>query len=310
MKQARPSLLVVGSVAYDDIHTATEIGERLLGGSASHFSFSASLVGAHSRVVAVVGDDFDSADLDRLEAVGADLAGVAHKPGASFRWGGRYSEDFTSRETLFTELGVFESFEPELPGDFASEGIVFLANIHPVLQARVLDAVHAPKLVALDTMNLWIESTRAELVAVLPRVDLLFINDEEARLLAGEPNLVRAGERILEMGPRAICLKKGEHGVLLFVEDKVIPLPAYPVRQLVDPTGAGDSFAGGVMGSLALSGELSAENLRKAALAGSVLGSLAVEALGVKGLEGRQPEEFSDRLDDFKALLGISINSH
>jgi sugar/nucleoside kinase (ribokinase family) len=306
MNSTKPSLLLVGSVAYDDIHTATEVGERLLGGSASHFSFSASLVGAHPRVVAVVGDDFDPADLARLESAGADLSGVAHKPGASFRWGGRYSEDFTSRETLFTELGVFESFEPELPGDFADEGIVFLANIHPALQASVLDAVHAPRLVALDTMNLWIENTRPELVAVLPRVDLLFINDEEARLLAGEPNLVRAGEKILEMGPRAICLKKGEHGVLLFIDDKVIPLPGYPVRKLVDPTGAGDSFAGGVMGSLALSDGLGAENLRKAALIGSVLGSLSVEGLGVKGLEGRKPEEFSHRLSDFKALLGIS----
>ena len=306
MSGTQPSLLVVGSVAYDTVRTAYESGEGLLGGSASHFSFSAALTGVTSRLVAVVGDDFESSDLARLEAVGADLAGVAHRPGASFRWGGEYNADFSERETLFTELGVFESFEPELPEDFAREKIVFLANIHPALQAQVLEAVQEPELVALDTMNLWINITPDELKAVLPKVDLLFINDEEARLLGEHHNLVRAGEEILKLGPKAICLKKGEHGVLLFVDGEIIPLPAYPVRKLVDPTGAGDSFAGGVMGVLAKAGTLNAEILRDAALAGSVLGSLAVEGLGVTGLEGRRVAEFTDRLSHFKELLGIS----
>lgn len=309
MNGKQASILVVGSVAYDDLRTSTQSGEGLLGGSASHFSFSAALTGARSRVVAVVGDDFAEADLARLESVGADLAGVAKRPGKSFRWGGEYNEDFSSRETLFTELGVFEDFQPELPGDFADEEIVFLANIHPTLQGQVLDAVHGPRLVALDTMNLWINTTPEEFAAVLPRVDLLFLNDEEARLLGGHSNVVRAGEAILEMGVKNICLKKGEHGVLLFVDGEIIPLPGYPVKELIDPTGAGDSFAGGVMGTLAVAGDLTAGTLREAALAGSVLGSLAVEGLGVKGLEGRSREEFTDRLEHFKALLGISGKS-
>ncbi len=306
MSSKQPSILVVGSVAYDDLRTANQSGEGLLGGSASHFTFSAALAGARSRVVAVVGDDFQEDDLARLKAAGADLAGVVRKPGKSFRWGGEYNEDFSSRRTLFTELGVFEDFQPELPGDYADERILFLANIHPALQTRVLESVHGPKLVALDTMNLWIETTPDELAAALPRVDLLFLNDEEARLLGGHSNLVLAGEEILKMGAKSICLKKGEHGVLLFVDGEIIPLPGYPVKALVDPTGAGDSFAGGVMGSLAEGGELTAAALREAALAGSVLGSLAVEGLGVKGLEGRRKDEFTSRLRHFKALLGIS----
>ncbi len=306
MSGMKPSLLVVGSVAYDTVHTAYESGEGLLGGSASHFSISAALTGVTSRLVAVVGDDFEDDDLARLEAVGADLAGVHRKPGTSFRWGGEYNADFSERETLFTELGVFESFEPELPEAFAREKIVFLANIHPALQAQVLEATEAPDLVALDTMNLWINITPDELKAVLSKVDLLFLNDEEARLLGEHHNLVRAGEKILKLGPKAICLKKGEHGVLLFVDGEIIPLPAYPVRKLVDPTGAGDSFAGGVMGVLAKAGSLNAKSLRNAALAGSVLGSLAVEGLGVTGLEGRKVTEFLDRLSHFKELLGIS----
>ncbi|MBC8366749.1 sugar kinase [bacterium] len=306
MSGMQPSLLVVGSVAYDTVRTAYETGEGLLGGSASHFSFSAALTGVIPRLVAVVGDDFSADDLARLEAVGADLAGVARMSGASFRWGGEYNADFSERETLFTELGVFENFEPVLPGDLAQEKVVFLANIHPVLQGQVLEAVDSPSLVALDTMNLWINITPDELKAVLPNIDLLFINDEEARLLGEHHNLVCAGEEIIKLGPKAICLKKGEHGVLLFVDGEIIPLPAYPVRKLVDPTGAGDSFAGGVMGELAKAGTLNAESLREAALAGTGLGSLAVEGLGVTGLEGRKVEEITDRLSPFKELLGIS----
>jgi len=306
MTAKRPSLMVVGSVAYDDIRTAELSGERLLGGSASHFSFAAALAGAHPRVVAVVGEDFDRSDIELLAAIPADLGGLAIRPGKSFRWGGAYNEDFSERVTLFTELGVFEDFQPELPESFKNEGVIFLANIHPALQGRVLDAARSPRLVALDTMNLWIDLNRAELEAVLPRVDLFFVNEEEARMLSGETNLVLAGEKILEMGPRACCLKKGEHGVLLFVDGQILPLPGFPVRELVDPTGAGDCFAGGVMGCLAASGSLDAKGLREACLAGSVLGSMAVEGLGVTGLKGRSHEEFRDRLAAFKRLLGIS----
>jgi len=281
-------------------------GERLLGGRASHFSFAAALAGALPRLVAVVGDDFDPADRELLASIPADLEGLAVRPGTTFRWGGEYSRDFGLRRTHFTELGVFERFAPRLPESYRDEGVVFLANIHPALQMQVLEAVRAPRLVALDTMNLWIETTRRDLEAALRRVDLLFINDEEARMLSGETDLLRAAEKILGMGPRACCLKKGEHGVLLFVDGRIVPLPAYPVKHLVDPTGAGDSFAGGVMGCLAVAGVLNLENLREAAYEGSVLGSMAVEGLGVAGLKGRSREEFLERLRDFKDLLGVA----
>jgi len=298
-----PSILVVGSLAYDDIRTPTASGERLLGGSASHFSLAASLAGALPRVVAVVGEDFDAADLDMLAALPADLSGVRRLPGPSFRWGGEYSEDLTSRRTLFTELGVFADFQPEIPAELAGSGTVFLANIHPSLQGSVLDALEGPELVALDTMNLWIETTRPELDAVMERCHLLFVNDEEARLLTGQSDLLRAGRELLARGPRALLLKKGEHGVLVFWEDRVYPLPSFPVSGAVDPTGAGDSFAGGVMGHLARAGGLGEDALREAALTGAVMGSLAVEGLGVDGLRGRDSGEAMRRREEFLEIL-------
>ncbi|MDP6418197.1 MAG: PfkB family carbohydrate kinase [Candidatus Krumholzibacteria bacterium] len=298
-------LLVVGSLAYDDIETASEKGEGLLGGSASHFSLAASLAGAIPRIVAVVGEDFAEEDLALLSALPADIEGVERASGETFRWGGVYKEDFSERKTLYTKLGVFENFQAKLPESYRKSETVFLANIHPALQWQVLEQVDHPVLLALDTMNLWIESCPADLKKVIAKVDLLFINDEEARLLSGDNNLVSAGRKLLDMGPSACLLKKGEHGVLLFLGEKVIPFPSFPLADPRDPTGAGDSFAGGVMGFLAREPRLEESCLRPAVLAGSVLGSMAVEGLGVSGLQRKSQAEFRHRLRQFTELLAL-----
>ncbi len=298
-----PELLVVGSLAYDDIETPVASGKRLLGGSLSHFALAASLAGAAPRLVAVVGDDFDEADLSLLEISGADLAGVERRGGATFRWGGKYGENFVGRETLFTELGVFADFNPTLTPEYRDSELIFLANIQPELQSRVLDQAGAPALVALDTMNLWIDCALDDLRAVIKRVDLLFINDEEARQLSGEPSLMRAGEALRAMGPESVLLKKGEHGVLLFTGGQVYPCPGFPVADVVDPTGAGDAFAGGVMGHLAREGRWDAPALRRALLTGSVAGSFAVEGLSVEGLSRRSREDFAQRRRNLEGLL-------
>jgi sugar/nucleoside kinase (ribokinase family) len=298
-----PELLAVGSLAYDDIATPVASGERLLGGSLSHFTLAAALAGAAPHLVAVVGEDFDQSDLDLLAALPSDTSGVERSPGKTFRWGGRYGDNFVGRETLFTELGVFADFTPALTPAFRESELVFLANIQPELQSRVLDEVPAPALVAMDTMNLWIDIALADLQAVVSRVDLLFINDEEARQLSGEASLMRAGRALQAMGPEHVMLKKGEHGVLLFSGETVYPCPSFPVLELVDPTGAGDAFAGGVMGSLAREGRWDLPALRRALLTGSVAGSFAVEGLGVQGLRRRSPEQLIGRREAFQELL-------
>ncbi len=296
-------LLAVGSLAYDDIATPVDSGESLLGGSLSHFALAAALAGAAPRLVAVVGEDFDQADLDMLTALPADTAGVERRPGKTFRWGGRYGDDFVGRETLFTELGVFADFEPALTPAFRDSELVFLANIQPQLQSRVLDETAEPALVALDTMNLWMDVALADLKAVIARVDLLFINDEEARQLSGEASLMRAGRALQTLGPEHVMLKKGEHGVLLFSGEAVYPCSSYPVFDLVDPTGAGDAFAGGVMGSLAREGRWDLPALRRALLTGSVAGSFAVEGLGIQGLRRRSPADLMQRRESLRELL-------
>jgi len=296
-------LLAVGSLAYDDIETPAAAGKDLLGGSLAHFSVAAALAGAVPVLVAVVGEDFRTEDLDLLARLPADLSGVERRPGSSFRWGGRYAPDCAGRETLYTQLGVFADFEPVLgPGHVDCE-LVFLANIQPQLQARVLDAVRGRRLAAMDTMNLWIHSALADLLAVIARIDLLFINDEEARQLTGERSLIRAGAALRALGPRYCIVKKGEHGVLLFAEGAVYPCPAFPVEALVDPTGAGDAFAGGVMGHLAREGRWDLGALRRALLTGSAVASFAVEGLGLAGLARRRPAALAARRRALAALL-------
>ena len=246
------SIVVVGSVAYDTVETPRERRERQLGGSASFFAVAARGRGP-VRCVGVVGDDFREEDLALL-ARHADISGIKRVPGKSFHWSGRYHADLIERDTLATELGVFADFQPDIPSDWRDSEYLFLANIHPALQAGVLDLMRGPRLVALDTMNLWIDTTPDLLRTILARVDVLLVNESEARLLTGYRSLARAAAAIRAMGPARVIVKKGEHGAVFFGRDSVLAVPALILDEVVDPTGAGDCFAGGFMGSLAEAG--------------------------------------------------------
>jgi len=299
------SILVVGSVAYDTIETPREKRERQLGGSASYFAIAA-MGRVPVRCVGVVGDDFRQEDLDLLAARGADVRGIVREPGRSFHWSGRYHDDLIERDTLATELGVFEHFRPEIPADWRSGEYLFLANIHPALQLQVLEAMDGPVLTALDTMNLWIDITPDELRAVLAEVDVLLVNDGEARQLTGRRSLARAAEAIREMGPRRIIVKKGEHGALYFGEDGgVLAVPAMILDQVVDPTGAGDCFAGGFMSSLAAAGATRKSDdapFRQAMIEGTVTASFCPEGFSVEGLLGADEAAYAARR---AALVGM-----
>jgi sugar/nucleoside kinase (ribokinase family) len=299
------SILVVGSVAYDTVETPRERRERQLGGSASFFALAA-LGKVPVRCVGVVGDDFRQEDLDLLASRGADVSGIVRQPGGSFHWSGRYHDDMIERDTLATELGVFADFRPEIPADWAASEYLFLANIHPSLQLQVLEAVTAPKLVALDTMNLWIDTTRRELEDVLSRVDLLMVNDGEARLLTGERSLARAARVIRDMGPARVIVKKGEHGALYFGPGGVLAVPALILDDVVDPTGAGDSFAGGFMRSIALAGadRCSQDGVfRQAMLDGTATASFCPEGFSVEGLLAIDDERYEERLGRLRDMM-------
>jgi sugar/nucleoside kinase (ribokinase family) len=270
------SLLVVGSVALDSLETPFGRREDVLGGSASYFSTAASFF-APSRVVAVVGDDFPQAHVDFLASRGVDLAGLVRQPGRTFRWKGRYELDLNTAHTLDTQLNVFAEWKPDLPEAYRDSEYVFLGNIHPELQLAVLDQVRSPRFVGLDTMNFWIGGQRDALARVLKRVDMLFVNDAEARQLADEHNVVKAARRILGMGPRAVVVKRGEYGALFFSGEEVFAASAMPLASVFDPTGAGDSFAGGFMGYVARARREDAGTLRRAIVVGSILASFAVE---------------------------------
>ncbi len=299
------SLLVVGSVAIDTLETPRGRAPDVLGGAATYFAVAASFF-TPVRLVAVVGEDFPRAELDWLGRRGIDLAGVEIRPGRSLRWTGRYHEDMNVRDTLSFEANVFEHFSPELPAAYRDSPFVFLANIAPALQARVLDQVK-PRLVGADTMNLWIETARGELDALLRRVPLLMINDEEARLLSGERNMVRAARRILAMGPSSVMIKRGEYGVMYFSGESVFAVPAYPLEEVFDPTGAGDTFAGGVMGYLASSQDLSPAGLRRAIVYGSVLASFTVEAFSLERLRNLTREDIDRRYRQFISLTAFDV---
>jgi len=264
------SLLVVGSVGLDTVETRAGKRADVLGGAASYFSLAASFL-APVRLVAVVGTDFPDAHTALLEQHHVDLAGLERVAGRTFRWSGVYARDFSTRTTLDTQLNVFQDFRPKLPPAWASSEYVFLANIDPVLQLAVLEQAGRPKFVACDTMNFWIEGKRRELLALLERVDMLLLNDEEARQLSGEANLPAAARAIRKLGPRAVVIKRGDAGALLFHEAGVFAAPAFPIEDVVDPTGAGDSFAGGFMGWLAREGDASPATIRTAMILGSVL---------------------------------------
>jgi sugar/nucleoside kinase (ribokinase family) len=273
----------------------------LLGGSGTFFSLAASPF-TKTSLVAVVGEDFAKDDVELLASHGVDLTGLATAPGRTFRWGGRYHEDMNGRDTLFTELNVFETFAPELTASQREAPFVFLGNIQPKLQDHVLEQVHAPRFVAADTMNLWIDTARPELCEVLRRVDALFVNDEEARMLTKKRSVVLAAREIQEMGPTMVVIKRGEHGAIIFNEDDIFYVPAYPLEKVVDPTGAGDSFAGAFVGYLASTGDLSLENVRRAGVVGSLMASFCVEGYGVERIKRIGKDAVRDRYKAFTEL--------
>jgi sugar/nucleoside kinase (ribokinase family) len=295
------SLLAVGSIALDSVETPFGRRQDVLGGSATYFSTAASFFGP-VRLVATVGDDFPDEHVRFLSARGVDLEGLERRAGRTFRWKGRYEFDLNTAHTLETQLNVFGDFDPELPAAYRDSRYVFLGNIDPDLQRRVLDQVKAPRFVACDTMNFWIDSKRESLLQTLRRVDLLFVNDAEARQLAGEHNVVRAARRILGFGPRAVVIKRGEYGALFFGGDHVFAASAYPLAALFDPTGAGDSFAGGFMGYLARCGREDPEVLRRAIVMGSVLASFAVEQFSLDRLIALTHAEIRARYGEFQQL--------
>lgn len=304
MKQrsANRSILVVGSVALDDIDGPFGLHADLLGGSASFIARAASYWTNNVSVVAVVGDDFPQHYLDELDALGIDVSGVERRAGETFHWKGRYSDDLSSRETLDTKLGVFASFTPRLQTLHREAELVFLGNIDPVLQRDVVEQAEAPVLVAADTMNFWIGGKRSELLHTLKKVNTLLLNDEEARQLAEEHNLRKAAAQILKMGPSSVVIKRGDAGALLFHGGGVFGVPALPLEDVRDPTGAGDSFAGGFMGYLAYAGDLEPKTIRTAMIVGSVMASFAVEQFSVDGLRGLTKQGLQERIDAFTEL--------
>ncbi|HKA54079.1 MAG TPA: PfkB family carbohydrate kinase [Candidatus Binatia bacterium] len=295
------SILVVGSVAFDTIETPYGRAEEVLGGSAAYFAVAASYF-APVKLVAVVGEDFPAPEREFLASRDIDLSGLTVSKGRTFRWTGRYHEDMNIRDTLDLQLNVFADFSPQLPAGFRDAPFVFLANINPGLQGGVLDQLTRPRLIACDTISHWIAGARPELEALLKKVDMLVINDEEARLLSGERNVVRAARKILGAGPRTLLVKRGEYGVLLFSPGSVFAVPAYPLEEVFDPTGAGDSFAGGFLGHLAQSGDLSEAGLRKAIVYGSVVASFVVEDFSLRRLRTLTRDDIERRYRQFVSL--------
>jgi sugar/nucleoside kinase (ribokinase family) len=300
------SLLVVGSVALDSIFTPFGETADALGGSAVYFSVAGSLL--HPvQVVGVVGGDYPVDELERLASRGIDWSGVERAEGESFRWKGKYSYDLQSRETLETRLGVFAHFQPKIPAAFRAAEYVFLGNIDPELQIGVLEQVQRPKLVVCDTMNYWIQGKKAALLDLLARVDVLMVNDGEARELSGDWNIHRAGRWILERGPSRVVIKQGEYGALLIEASRTFYVPAFPLETVFDPTGAGDAFAGGFMAYLARTGSLDQDNIRRAMVYGAAMGSYAVEHFGIRGFERISLTEVQDRVRAFQDLTHVQL---
>jgi sugar/nucleoside kinase (ribokinase family) len=298
------SVCVVGSLAFDTIHTPSGTAEDLLGGSATFFSAAAAYFG-EVRLVGVVGEDFPEKYRDELAARHIDLAGLEAKPGRTFRWEGRYSEDMNSRETINVELNTFGEFEPTIPEAYRQADVVFLANAAPKTQLRVLEQIRRPKFVAADTMDLWIETARDDLQELLGKVDALTINDGEARQLTGHTNLYTAAREILGWGPRVVVVKKGEHGAICVTNDGSSALPAYPVERLVDPTGAGDSFAGGLCGYIAERGSMGFAELKRGLAYGTICASYCVQGFSLAGFRNVSREDIDERLERFQAMLAF-----
>lgn len=294
-------LLVVGSVAIDSIETPFGRDDEAIGGSALYFTAAASLF-APVKLVAVVGYDFPMESLDFLRKREVDLSGLTVADGPTFRWKGRYGFDLNEAHTLETHLNVFEEFKPAIPEGHKSAKYVFLANIDPELQLQVLEQIDSPKLVAADTMNFWIEGKRKALQRVIERIDLLVLNEGEARMLAEEANLIRAGQKIRSWGPDHVVVKLGEYGALYFSDGHIFSAPAYPLEEVFDPTGAGDSFGGGMMGYLASTGNVDPDNIRRAIVFGSAMASYNVEDFSFKKLAGLNYDDVARRFGEFKAM--------
>jgi len=301
-------MLIVGSLAFDDLDLPSGSFRDVLGGSATYAAMAASLF-APVRIVAVVGDDFSGKVLDGLKHRGIDTMGVERVPGKTFRWAGRYSADLSSRETLDTQLNVFADFRPRLPEAWRQTQLVLLGNIHPSLQIDVLDQMHAPKFVIADTMNFWITGEPKTLGTMLKRLDLLIINDEEARLLSGIHNIRKAARDILSRGPKRLVIKRGEHGALLFDEQGVFAAHGFPLEDEVDPTGAGDSFAGGFLGYLATTPEVTPIALRRAMVHATATASFCVEGVGTTKLESLHKAQVAARIGAIRELYEFGAHS-
>lgn len=297
-------ILVVGSLAYDSIKTPSGTVDRALGGSANYFAIAASLF-AKVRVVGVVGEDYDQKDFDLLRNRDVDLAGLNRVPGKTFHWEGSYEGDMNEAKTLKTELNVFEHFNPQLPENFKDSSFVFLANISPDLQLKVLEQVNSPKFVGMDTMNFWIHSRKADLLQVIKKVDMVLINETEAKLLTGASNAISAAPMITAMGPQAVVIKRGEYGFALYTKaEGFFILPSMPIPEVTDPTGAGDTFAGGVFGYLASrGGEINVAHMKQACLMGTMLASHTIQDFGVKALSKVNMTDIEKRMSEYKKVI-------
>jgi sugar/nucleoside kinase (ribokinase family) len=302
-------LLIVGTVAFDAIETPFAKTDKILGGAATYIGLSASYFNLQSAIVSVVGDDFPQEYLDLLTARNIDISGIeVVNGGKTFFWSGLYHNDLNSRDTLATELNVLADFQPKVPQNFKNADVVMLGNLHPLVQSSVLDQMESkPKLVVLDTMNFWMDCALPELLEVMKRIDVITINDEEARQLSGEYSLVKAAAKIHEMGPEYVVIKKGEHGALLFHKKEVFFAPALPLEEVFDPTGAGDTFAGGFAGFITQSENISFENMKNAVIYGSNLASFSVEKFGTERMVNLDKEEVVSRLQQFKSLTQFDI---
>ena len=301
--------MIVGTVAFDAIETPFGKTDKILGGAATYIGLSASFFNLQSAIVSVVGDDFPQEHLDLLTSKNIDISGIEIvKGGKTFFWSGLYHNDLNSRDTLVTELNVLADFQPKVPQNYKDADVVMLGNLHPLVQSSVLDQMEKkPKLVVLDTMNFWMDCALTELLEVIKRVDVITINDEEARQLSGEYSLVKAAAKIQEMGPKYVVIKKGEHGALLFHNREVFFAPALPLEEVFDPTGAGDTFAGGFSGFIAQSENISFGNMKNAIIYGSNLASFCVEKFGTERMETLSKAEVAIRLQQFKSLTQFDI---
>ena len=302
-------LLIVGTVAFDAIETPFGKTDKILGGAATYIGLSASFFNVKSAIVSVVGDDFPQEYLDLLTDRNIDISGIEVVPGGkTFFWSGKYHNDLNSRDTLETQLNVLADFQPQVPSEYKDADVVMLGNLHPLVQASVLDQMEQkPKLVVLDTMNFWMDCALGDLLSVISRVDVITINDEEARQLSGEYSLVKAAAKIHTMGPKYVVIKKGEHGALLFHDQQVFFAPALPLEEVFDPTGAGDTFAGGFSGFLAQSENISFNNMKNAIIYGSNLASFCVEKFGTERMVDLDSDQVTNRLQQFRALTQFDI---